>query len=802
MTGTALAAPLDGLRVVDLTTELGVLCVRLLAGFGAEVTRIEPVTGDPLRQKPPVATGVDGSPESLYWLHMMRGRQLERVDLKTPLGRERLRSLLEDADVVVESRPPGELSRLGLDYESLGASLPQLVWTSITPFGRGGPRSAWKATDLIGMAAGGLLSLCGDADRAPLRPSAEQGYAQASLHALVGTLVALEARQATGLGQLVDVSMQEAVATCLGNARLFYELEGVVSRRVGGGRAYGQHGSRLVYPCADGYVSFSRTPDALAPLAAWMREHGCDPSFDPEEWARLPQSGPGTPGPEKARELEDAVTAFFAAFGKMALYEEGQARGIMICPVASPADLLENRQLVARGYFGTLPFPELGRDALAPGPPVRMGRSPWRDEPADGHPASTSRPTSPRVQREADSREILAGLRVADFSWVGVGPLATQVLAWLGAEVIRVESATRLDVFRSSGPRRGHGVDASAYWANCNRDKRAMTLNLRNVRGREVALRLAARSDILVESFTPGFMASVGLTYDDIRAVNPNIIMLSCSMEGATGPHARFRGFGLVLQSTVGFTYFTRWPDRPPTGTGVAYTDWVATHFAAAALLAALEHRRRTGEGQYVDLSQLEACIWALDAEVLLATTTGEVRPPLGNRHPEMCPHGVFPTAGEDRWIALACPDDASWRRLATIIGDASLMGAEFASLAGRRNSEEAIEAAVARWTAPQDGHVLASLLQEQDVPASVVADVGNVHADPQLRARGHFWRTAHPVIGEADWDGPAYRLSRTPLYPVRAAPLLGEDNAAVYGDVLGYSEAEIASLVADGVLE
>ena len=799
-TGSAAPSPWAGLRVVDLTTAMGTLAVRFLTGFGAVVTRIVPPDGDPLRRTPPFARDPGGEPVSLPWLHLARGRDELALDLDSAAGRAALGALLGDADVVVESQGPGILKGLGLDYDDIGHHFPKLVWTSITPFGRTGPAAGWQGTDLIGLASGGLLSLCGDPDRPPLRPSVEQGYVHAGLQALAGTLVALHARNLTGRGQLVDVSMQEAVATCLGNARLFYEFEGLVTRRAGGGRAYGATGARLVYPCADGHVAFGRTPDAMAPLAAWMRELGFAPLFDPGEWAKLPQSGPGTPGPEKARELEESVVSFFATRPKMSLYEEGQARGIMICPVSAPADLMRNAQLIARGYFEDVALPELGRSIRFPGPPVRMAASPWRSAASPGHAAAPTQPREPSNPL-AGSRDILKGVRVADFSWVGVGPLATQTLAWLGADVVRVESSTRYDVFRAGGPQRGAFPDASAYFANCNRDKLGMTLNLKHPRAKEVALRLAAQSDILVESFTPGFFDSVGLTYEEVSAVNPSIIMMSCSMEGLDGPHAQFRGFGLVLQATVGFTHFTSWPDRAPVGTGVAYTDWVATHVASAALLSALEHRRRTGQGQRIDLSQLEACIWALDAELLRYTAQGEQRAPLGNRHPGMTPHGVFPSAGEDHWIAIAVRDDRDWRALCALAGG-QLAALAPLDLAGRRASEDAIEAALAGWTGGFEKYALAGALQAAGVPAYPVATMADVEHDTQLRARGHYWPTRHPVIGDADWNGPAYHLSATPLYPERPSPMLGEHNEHVYREVLGYSEAELADLLAEGVLE
>ncbi len=795
MTQPGQRGPLNELRVLDLTTELGTLAGRFLTGLGASVKRLVPPGGDPLRTKPPFAPGKDGGPVSLYGLHLLRGRIDMKVDLESESGQNMFVDLVGASDVILESQPVGHLAARGIDYRDLASLAPHAIWTSVTPFGREGPKATWGATDLIGMAAGGLMSLCGDPDRAPLRLSVEQGYALSGVQATVGTLAAIHARHTTGKGQLVDVSMQEAVANCLGNARLFYEFEGLVSRRAGGSRAYGDHGSRLVYECSDGYVALSRLPSSIQLLHDWVVENGEVADFDPEEWATFPQSGPGSPGPEKARELEGTLERFFLQYPKMWLYEDGQKRGVLICPVSTPEDLLANEQLVDRGFFRGEFVSELGFEVQLPGPPFRSTLGPSATVPPQAQ-------TPAGAAKIESSREILEDIRVADFSWVGVGPLSTQQLAWLGADVIRVESTERLDVFRSGGPKRGEDPDASAYFANCNRDKRGITMNLKSPAGQEAARRLAARSDVLVESFTPGFMTSVGLDYDSLKAINPSLIMLSASMEGQSGPHSQFRGFGLTLQATVGFTHYTGWPGRAPTGTGVAYTDWFATGVAATALLAALEHRRKTGQGQNIDLSQLEACTWALDTEIVSYTVNGSIGRARGNRHREMVPHGAFACAGEDQWVALVIRNDGEWASLAALLTAGGVTVPDCPDQDTRRELESPIEELVGEWCSQRDKHEAAAALRKAGIPAHAVADVSDVHNDEQLRARGHFWRVAHPEIGEVDWDGPAYHLSATPLAPERPAPKLGEHNHEVYAELLGYSEDELADMIATGALD
>jgi crotonobetainyl-CoA:carnitine CoA-transferase CaiB-like acyl-CoA transferase len=804
---------LSGLRVIDLTTEMGVLAPRLFAGMGAEVIRIEPPGGDPLRRIGASAE-IDGAVQGVWWAQQMRGRSSVEVALGTLGGNARFRELVASADFVIESRH-AELDEFGLDYEDLAAENQHVVWVSITPFGRTGPRAHWKATDLIAMAAGGLLYLCGDRDRPPVRVTAEQGYAQAGVHAAEAAMLAHHARNRFGTGQLVDVSMQEAVSNALGNARLYYVVDGIINERVGGGRSFGSTGMRLIYPSADGHIAFWRDAGTYTLLAQWIADEGLVDTIDPKEWRMMPLVGPSAPGLEKMREFDAAILPLFAMHPTDHLYEEGQRRGLMICPVATVAGILGSPQLRARQFFvPTSP----GSIAQVPGAPFKMSATPWVDGPPAPPPPGPLSPVRWRrgvedgpVERgapgpgEGDSRQVFAGLRVADFSWVGVGPKATELLAMMGADVIRVESSHKPDTFRSSGPWQPGttGLDRSAYYANFNRDKGSVALNLRHPRAGEVARRLIAVSDVMTESFTPGFLAEVGLDWPHVRKTRPDIIMMSMSMEGQDGPHASFKGFGLTLQATAGITGLTGWPDRPPVGTGVAYTDWFATHIASFALSAALEHRRRTGEGQYIDLSQLEATVYALDAAILEFSATGRAAGRAGNRHARMAPHGVYPVAGTDRWIAIAVEDDEQWLKFCRVLRAVDWAGDErFATIAGRIAGAKGLDGLIAAGTLGWDGETLAAALQEAGIPAHIVSTTADLEADPQLAHREHGWRTPHPLLGPIPLDAPAFRLRGTPLYPLRPSPMLGEDNERVYREVLGYSEEEFIELMAAGVVE
>lgn len=399
---------------------------------------------------------------------------------------------------------------------------------------------------------------------------------------------------------------------------------------------------------------------------------------------------------------------------------------------------------------------------------------------------------------------IFRGLRIADFSWVIAAPLATQYLAIHGVQVIRIESSHRLDTLRNNLPMvNGVGPDHSPYYSSYNMDKLSVRLNLRHPKAVHLAKSLIAGCDAVVENFTPGTLNRLGLGYERLCEVRPDLVMLSMALGGQTGPERSYKGFGTVIQGAAGITHLTGWPDRPPAGTGVAYTDFFAGPVAASVLLAALMLRRRTGRGQYIDLSQQEASLYALDAALLEQTVNGVQATRQGNRHPAAAPHGVYPCLGEDRWLAIAVFTDAQWEGLGRAMG-CSAWTAEprFATFLSRKAHEDELDALVGGWTHDRDGHELMDLLQRHGVPAGIVADARDLTEDPQLAARHHFLELPHPAIGSFPMDSLPYRLDGAQPVPERAGPGLGADNAYVFRDLLGLGGEEYAALEAEGVFE
>jgi crotonobetainyl-CoA:carnitine CoA-transferase CaiB-like acyl-CoA transferase len=401
-------------------------------------------------------------------------------------------------------------------------------------------------------------------------------------------------------------------------------------------------------------------------------------------------------------------------------------------------------------------------------------------------------------------RPPLAGVRVADFTWVWAGPFCTLQLAHLGAEVIRVETASRMCVTRLLPPFAEFkpGPNRSGYFNQYNQGKKSITLDLKRPEGIAVAKRLAAASDIVAENFAAGVMDRMGLGYDVLRALRRDLVMIALSGYGATGPDSDKVSYGPAQVPLSGMSSVTGYRDFPPMHVGVSYGDPNGGLHGAVAVLAALLHRSRTGEGQYIDLSQWETSMAVLP-EAILAWTMNGVQPPRdGNRDHGMAPHGVFRAAGEDRWIAIAVEDDAAWRRFAGVIGRPELADEpRFATLAGRKEHEDALEEIVGVWTATRDVSDATAVLQQAGIGAFGAARNRDLADDPHLAARGFLVEHEHPEVGVRRHLGVPWRMANHDSSVRGPAPCLGADTDQVLRDVCGYDSAEIAALRAAQVL-
>jgi crotonobetainyl-CoA:carnitine CoA-transferase CaiB-like acyl-CoA transferase len=399
----------------------------------------------------------------------------------------------------------------------------------------------------------------------------------------------------------------------------------------------------------------------------------------------------------------------------------------------------------------------------------------------------------------------LDDVKVVDFMWALAGPGTTRTLADYGATVVRIESANRVDGARTVGPFLGNkpAHDGSGLFGTYNAGKLGLALDLNKPQAREVVLDLVRWADVVCESFSPKAMRAWRLDYESLREIKPDLIMLSSCLMGQKGPMSRFIGFGNMAAAVAGFYHLCAWPDRAPSGPFGAYTDYIAPRFGAISVLAALDFRRRTGKGQYIDQSQAESALHFLTPALLECAANGRVAQGIGNADPNYAPHGVYSASGDDRWIAIACKSDEHWRSLCTAMNRATLADHEsFATLAARRENRGQLDQIISEWTRGLTAHAAEVLLQGLGIPASAVQDSDDVSHDPQLAARGYLTEIAHPICGKTVIEGPRFLLSRTPARMARPAPAVGGDNQYILETILGYDQDRISELAAAGVLE
>jgi len=398
----------------------------------------------------------------------------------------------------------------------------------------------------------------------------------------------------------------------------------------------------------------------------------------------------------------------------------------------------------------------------------------------------------------------LEGIKVLDFSWAFAGPFISAYLGDYGAEVIKVESQSRLDLTRVTSPYKDGitGVNRSGCFLVANNSKYGISLNLRHPCASEITDKLIAWADIVVENFGAGVMERLGLGYDELKKINPKIIMLSATIQGRTGPHSTFAGYGWNTTAVTGIGNLTGWPDRSPVGTLQAYPDSVVPWFGAVAILAALDYRRRTGKGQYIDISQYETTCQFLAPLILDYMANDRVATRAGNRCPYAAPHGVYRCRGDDRWCAISVFDETEWEAFCRVIGSPDWTeNDKFSSFDGRKASEDELDSLIEQWTVSFTPEEVMTLMQQAGVPAGVVETNKELFEDPQLKHRDYFQLVKHSEIGECYQQAWPIEMSKSPL-KIRPAPCLGEHNEYVFTKILGLSDSEFVDYLNDGVFE
>jgi crotonobetainyl-CoA:carnitine CoA-transferase CaiB-like acyl-CoA transferase len=795
---------LHGYRALDLTDLKGQLCGRLLADLGMEVVKIEPPGGDAVRRLPPFKEGGEGPPLSLLFAHLNANKRSIVLDLEVAKDRAAFFGLVEGADVVLESFPPGLVDSMGLGYRDLTEVNPGLVMASITGFGQTGPRRSFACADIVAFAMSGLMYISGDPSRPPCKPPETQAYYFGSLFAALGVLAALYQRERSGRGDHIDVSMQETLATQEHVVRQ-YANEGVVVKRQGS--QHNQVAPAKIFPCRNGYVYLYVTRQHWKGFLEVWADHPA--ALEAPEWESNPFRR------ARAEEINSLVEGFTSGYSKEELTGLLQSHGIPCMPVNRPQDFVADEQVQARKFFVPVAYPDCGT-VYQPGAPfiINGSRPPLRPAPALGEDDRSAQGGTGRVaQRErgapneagrAGERLPLSGMRILSFDHVLAGPYGMTLLAELGADVIKVESRRGgLDPFRFFGT--GQDPNLSPRFLEFNRNKRSLAVNLKHPEGRSLIKDLARRSDAVLDNFSVHVMSNLGLGYEELAQAKRDIIALRMPGLGCTGPKMGYSTVGTNITAFTGFTYLWNHPGKtdPPVGSQTVYPDYVSGVVAAILITAGVLHRDRTGRGLSVDLSQAEASAYMIGASLMDSLVPGHDVKPMGNDSPHAAPQGCYPCRGEDRWCAIAVETEGQWRSLARALGRPELAEEpRFQGFERRRQHAEELNALIQTWTRDKECFDAMAALQKAGVPCGVVQNGADLIADGHLKARGFLVEQDNQRVGRVVLPGFPVKFAGCAIKPKWEFPELGRDNQAILQELLGYSSERIAQLAREGVLE
>jgi len=772
---------LHGLRVIDLTNDSGRFATKLFTELGAHVVRVSSGGSPGNAMADPAAAAHGGV---LDWWYD-GGKRQHHLDLDSEVDRAAYRALAAHADIIVETEPVGRLADFELDHVDLAAANPRLTQVSITPFGRTGPRAGWVTSDLVSGAVGGFLSTTGLADR-PLNFWGRQAYNYAGFAAAIAGLAAHRAARTDGKGRHIDLSIHETVTGAIENIfmQYFFDAELPEMPRVAS-RQGALHWLRAydLAACKTGYTMITPTP-IPEHLVNWMIEAGHEPA---KEWE-------GQDVESMLERIDDVMACirdFVSDYDAMDLWWEAQGRHCAFGGVHDVAAVAAIPQFEHRGLFAEAGLPDIA--VALPHRMVRMSETPVAtplppatddtglDELLADWGASVF-----HAHSDADAATLdrpLAGVRIADFTWVLAGPFATRMLGDLGADVIRIQNEERSTlVNRADYP----------YYFVWNRSKRSATLNMKHPDAVAAARRIIENSDVLIENYSAGVLDAWGLDWETVHEWNPRLVYVTMSGCGHDGPWKHVISYAPTVHAVCGITHLTNFADRGDVGPGLSLNDHLAGFSAATSTLAALEARDRTGVGQKIDMAQLEIGTYAIGPALIDYLANGRSAQPGGNRDGlhDHVPNEVYATV--DGHVAVTVTADDQWPWLANVLGidDDALVTED-----GRRARRDVVDAAIAAWAASQTAEQAMITLQGVGVPAGKVQDAEQLYeSDVQHHARG-FWQTvAHDGFGERPVDSFPALIDGQRLVVERAAPAyLGEHNFDVWTDVAGFGFDEVA---------
>jgi crotonobetainyl-CoA:carnitine CoA-transferase CaiB-like acyl-CoA transferase len=791
-----LGGALSGFRVLDLSDSIaGQFCGRMLADFGAAVTLVEPPSGSPIRNMPPFDPATDGL-GSLLFFHLNLGKGSIALDRSTDAGRARLLELVKSADAVVVG--------LDADRDALQQANPNCVVTLVSDFGDDGPFKHWRGSEMIFQALSGMMYVNGTGGREPLYGVGHRAQYAAGVGAYIMTVAALYARKTTGQGQQLALDVAMNTSSMAPPATVEYAYSGMMDPR-------GERRSPfMVVKCADGFVSI------------WVHLHvwsGFCKAANIPELEHDPRFAKGKERQDNWAELSARVQERVGEMSGDELLERLLKERIAAAKAYTPMQLWNGTpHLIERNYWQSVPTTSGPRPIL--GPPFRLSRSPRdirKGAPKLGEHDANAVARSAAVAKSAGggappARGPLAGLRVLDFTTAWAGPMTGRILAFLGAEVVKVESASRPDTWRMhnavfqakrfpDGQAGDNPHNRCALFNSQNHNKLGLSLDIKHPKGIAAMHRLAATADVVICNFTAGTLARMGVGYEALKTIKEDIIVVEMPGFGNTGPLSKAAANGATMEMAAGMCAMIGYRGGAPTTTGQVYPDPMGGYNGAAAVMTALMHRQATGEGQYIELSQVEAAMQFIGEELLYAIAA-KLDPELhGNRVRWAAPHDAYPASGQDEWVTIAVGSDAEWRKFCAIMDDAALASdPRFATFEARWQNQDLLREPIAHWTRQHAKHAIADQLQAAGIRAAPVNTPKDVTESPYLAARKAFVTMTHPDAGTHAYMTLPFRLSLTPGAQHRPSPGLGADTRRILLEFAGLTPGGVDELEAEGV--
>jgi crotonobetainyl-CoA:carnitine CoA-transferase CaiB-like acyl-CoA transferase len=792
---------LSHLRVVEIGSAAAAsYCARLFADFGASVQKVEPPQGDPLRRSGPLTPKA----QSAWFAFLNFNKSSVALDPNDASASPRLTELIGDCDILIDGRDIDDADCPALDLATLKQGNPRLIHVEASWFGRQGPYAGFEATDSTIRALAGLVKLVGPAGGPPMHAPDFQTGIFAGLWGFIAAASSVLSRMRNGRGRSSALSIFESSIAVSEYIMFESFTRGDVMRRIGVNRFWPTFPVGI-YQTAQGWLGVTTVTPAQ--WRAFCEMLGLDELRDDATLFL------GVDRLQHVAEIEREFMPKLKQRTAQQWFAEGLKRRIPMVPVPDIGDLIADAEKRSRGAI--VPVAIGDERGFAPGSMQRLTGTPPRRGGAvaaigEGQPAVAgfSAVATPAIEPRPHGPERLPleGIRVIDFSMGWAGPICTRTLADLGADVIKIEAIQYPDWWRGIDRRPAYVVEQmyekSVRYCIMNRNKRGITLDLSRPPGLELAKRLIADADLVVDNYSVEVLPKLGLGYDVLRKTNPRLVMMSMSAFGSGSVFRDCRAYGSTLEQGSGLPSVVGEAGGPPVMSHTAFGDAVGGLNGCAAVLIALIHARRTGQGQFIDLAQIE-CMMPFAAPWMVVHSIDGDRPArYGNRHPDFVPHGCFRCAGDDNWIVVAVSGDAMWPRLCKVLGREDWAVDEtLTRAAGRRAIEDEIEAAITDWTsrrAPQDAM---NVLQAGGIASGVARLPIELLNDPQLQARGFIQEVDRAFIGRHPQPSMPFREGEKPFAIRNAPPTLGQHNREVLGGILGLSDAEIDRLASDGII-